>query len=86
MKSVKMFILESCPYCNQARKWMQELRQENPQYSDVKIEMIDEAIRPDIANEYDYYYVPTYYIDDEKVHEGVANKEIIRQVFEKALE
>lgn len=85
MKPVQMFILESCPYCRQALRWMDELTNENPKYSDVKLEIIDEDIHPDIANQYDYYYVPTYYVGGEKVHEGIASKEIVEQMFEKAL-
>lgn len=84
MKPVLLFIMESCPYCQQALHWMEELTRANPKYSDVEIKIIDETLQPDIANKYDYYYVPTYYIDGEKVHEGVATKDIIRNVFEKA--
>jgi thioredoxin 1 len=86
MKSVLLFIMESCPFCRQALSWMDELKKENAKYADVKVTIIDEQLQPDIANQYDYYYVPTYYIDGAKVHEGAASKEIIRKVFEKASE
>lgn len=84
MKPVVMFIMESCPYCKQALKWMEEIREENPVYSDMKIQIIDETKEPEIAESYDYYYVPTYYVDGKKVHEGAADKDIITKVFEKA--
>jgi glutaredoxin len=77
--------MKSCPYCKQAINWMKELEQENPAYSDIEIKTIDENLEPDIAEQYDYYYVPTYYINGEKVHEGVATKEKIKQVFDTAL-
>ena len=48
--------------------------------------MVDENIHPEIAAQYDYYYVPTYYVGDEKVHEGAASKEKIERVFELAAE
>jgi glutaredoxin len=86
MKPVQLFILENCPYCRQALSWMEELKRENPEYSKVEMTIIDEGKQPDLAGQYDYYYVPTYYVDDVKVHEGVASKEKVKAVFDKALE
>lgn len=63
---------------------MDELKKENPKYSAVDIKIIDEGIHPDIAGKYDYYYVPTYYVAGNKVHEGVASKDIVRNMFETA--
>jgi len=40
----------------------------------------------DIADQYDYYYVPCYFINESKVHEGAASKEIIRKVLSAACE
>lgn len=65
---------------------MEELKKENPKYEEVEVKIIDEGVNPEIANTYDYYYVPTYYVDGVKVHEGVATKEKVREVFEKAYE
>ena len=86
MKPVLMFILKSCPYCQQALSWMEELKKENPQYMNIEINIIDEGEMPEEANRYDYYYVPTYYIAGDKVHEGVSTKDIVRGVFEKAIQ
>lgn len=86
MKTLYMFITDWCPYCKQALNWMEELKKENPAYKDIEIKIIDEEKQSEIVKKYDYYYVPTYYIDSLKVHEGVPSKEIIKNVFEKALE
>jgi glutaredoxin len=86
MKPVQLFVLENCPYCRQAFSWMEELKRENPEYSKVEMTVIDEGKQPDLAGQYDYYYVPTYYVDGVKVHEGAATKEKIKSVFEKALQ
>lgn len=86
MKPVLLFIIASCPYCRQALKWMDELKNENNAYSSINVTIIDETIQPDVANKYYYYYVPTYYIDNIKVHEGAATKDIVMSVFDKALE
>ncbi|NTV90938.1 MAG: glutaredoxin [Clostridiales bacterium] len=83
-KPVMMFVLSSCPYCRQALNWMNELKAENEEYAGVDIEIIDERLKSDIARKYDYFLVPTYYVDGSKVHEGIATKEIVRGVLEKA--
>jgi len=65
---------------------MEELLEENEKYRALEIKIVDEEKNPEIANKYDYYYVPTYYVGDKKVHEGVASLEIVRKVFDAALE
>ncbi len=86
MKPIVMIILENCPHCKNARRWMAELRQENPQFQDIQVEMIDEKIHPEVTKTYtNYYYVPTYYLEGVKVHEGVPTKEIVKEIFQKAL-
>jgi glutaredoxin len=86
MAKIKMFHLSGCPYCRQARGWMEEICSETPEYRKIDVEMIDEGIHRDLAAKYDYYLVPTYYVDEVKVHEGVATKEKIRKVYEIASE
>ena len=86
MKKITMFTMESCPYCRQALRWMDMLFAEKKEYSSLFIEKIDELEHPDIAAGYDYYYVPTYYVDGEKLHEGPASLEMIRRVFDAAFE
>ena len=65
---------------------MDILYAENPEYLSLEIKKIDEVEHPDIANKYDYYYVPTFYVGDEKLHEGAATIKKIRRVFDAALE
>ncbi len=84
MKPVLFFMMKTCPYCQQAIAWLEELKNESPKYREVEIEMIDEKVHPEIADKYDYYYVPTFYVDGVKVHEGAAEKEDIRRVLETA--
>ncbi len=86
MKKILMFTMESCPYCVKARRWMGEVLKENPQYQEIEISYVDELEEPDLADTYDYWYVPTYYVDGVKVHEGAASKEIVQRVFKTAFE
>ena len=65
---------------------MDTLFAENPEYLSLEIEKIDETVHPDIAKRYDYYYVPTFYVGEKKLHEGVATIKKIKRVFDAALE
>lgn len=81
MKKVKAFYIESCPHCKKAFKIIDELKVKNPDYAKVEIEYIDENKEVNIASAHDYYYVPTFYVDDVKIHEGVPTEEKIQKVF-----
>lgn len=85
MKKVTMMYLKNCPYCKQAMKWMEELFQENPAYKDIEITYIEESEQPQIADSLDYWYVPTYFVDGFKLHEGAATKDKIKAVLEEAI-
>lgn len=76
--------MQGCPYCAKALKYMNELFEANPEYKKLDIEIIDETKHPDIADQYDYYYVPTYYLDGVKFHEGVPRKEMVEDLFRSA--
>ena len=77
--------MESCPYCKAARKWMNEIFESDVKYAEIPLTIIDEVEEPELAAKFDYYFVPTYYIEDEKVHEGAATFEIVKKVFDDAV-
>ena len=85
MKKVQLFHFVGCPYCRAAENWIAEVIQEHPELAAVEIERIDEHRHPEIANQYDYWYVPTFYVDGQKVHEGAASKAIVKQTLWRAL-
>ena len=85
MKKVTMFYLENCPHCKKASRLIEELISENPKYSNVSIERIEESKNVRIAEAHDYYYVPTFYVDGVKIHEGVPTKEKVEAVFKAAI-
>lgn len=64
---------------------MEELFEEHPAYRNIELERIEESEQPEIADSLDYWYVPSYFVDGIKVHEGVATKEKIQDIFEKAM-
>lgn len=85
MKAIKMFKLRDCPYCQRALRDMEILKREHPEYQKIPLEIIDEAEQRALADQYDYYYVPTFYVGKTKAAEGVLTKEDIQSVFESAL-
>ncbi|MCH4286553.1 MULTISPECIES: glutaredoxin family protein [Bacillota] len=85
MKKITMMYLKGCPYCKQAMNWMEELKQEQPVYQNINITYIEESEQPQLADTLDYWYVPTYFVDGIKKHEGAATKDKIKAVFDAAL-
>ena len=69
-----VFYLKSCPYCKQA---LRDLDIHRLDYPNIMIEFIEESEQPDIANQFDYYYVPCFYQGTIKLHEGAISEEEI---------
>ena len=91
MKKVLAFRLEGCPYCAQAMKAVKELASEDEKYSAVSIEWVEENEHPEISAKYDYYRVPTMFVDGVKVYEAHPSesyeecKANVRRVLDEAL-
>ncbi len=86
-----LFYLEDCPYCHYARRAVRELAQEDEAFAQIGIEWVEESRRPEIAAQYDYYYVPTLFKGHEKLYEAHPSegyedvKARIRAAFDRAL-
>ena len=70
MKKITLFYLTGCPYCENAKRALKELVVENPAYGDVEINWIEERQNAELAEQYDYYYVPTIYDGQVKLYEA----------------
>ena len=81
MEKITVFYLKNCPYCKQAIGFIDQLKHEEA-YRRIKVVYIDEQEHPEIADKMDYYYVPTFYLGDEKVHEGVTTLEDVKRIFD----
>ncbi len=86
MKRVKLFYLKNCPFCKKALRYIEELKAEHAELAAVDIEMLEESELPDVADKFDYYYVPTFYVDGVKEHEGGIYPEEVERILRKALE
>ena len=90
MKEILMFYLTGCPYCAGARRAIEALKEEE-KYADITVNMVTESALPEIAEQYDYYYVPTMAADGKKLYEahpGESYEEIlahVREVFDTVL-
>ena len=78
MKEILLFVLKGCPHCR--------LALQGQEWRDIPLRVIDEREEADLADSYDYFYVPTYYVGGEKVHEGHAEREDVEKVLRLAAE
>ena len=86
MKEVKLFYLRECPFCKKAFRYIDEAKAQHPELAQVEIELIEESEQADVANSYDYYYVPAFYVAGKKVHEGGIFPDEVEQILRQALE
>ena len=66
----KLFYFPTCPYCVKAKRAIEKLKEECPEYQNIEIEWIDEHKNISLADQYDYYYVPTIFYGEEKLYEA----------------
>ena len=86
MKEITYFYLKNCPYCRQADQMIQNLLMREPRFSAISIKKIEEREHADIADQYDYYFVPCFYIGEKKMMEGVPTPEKVRETLLSALD
>ena len=70
MKELTMFYLNDCGYCMKARQALDELFAENPAYRQIPLTRIEESQQPELADRYDYYAVPSFFVDGKKIFEA----------------
>ena len=64
---------------------MDELGDQHPEYTRIPVKIVDEQQEKEFADSLDYWYVPTYFVNGQKLHEGVPTPEKIQAVYEAAL-
>lgn len=87
-KSLTIFHMAGCPYCRKARQALDELLEENPTYRAVPIEWVEENEQAELANQYDYYSVPSIFKGKEKLYEArpTDSYDFIKENVKKALD
>ena len=79
MKKIQLFYLEYCPHCKKTRADLNVLLKEE-RFKELEIEMIEESVQKELADQYDYYYVPCFYVDGIKVKEGALSRKDVEDV------
>lgn len=86
MKKVTVFYQPMCPFCKNAFKFIKELTAENEAFKNIEWELIDELKEPEFADKFDYYYVPTFYFEGEKIHEGGIFKNEVKALMQSVID
>ena len=90
-KEILLFSRDDCGYCAKAHKAIAELKAENPAYGTLSLREVEETREPEFIEKFDYYAVPTLYLDGVKkfeAHIGMGYDEIkdaVKRVFDAAL-
>ena len=90
-KEILLFTRDDCGYCAKAHKAIAELKAENPAYGTLSLREVEETREPEFIEKFDYYAVPTLYLDGVKkfeAHIGMGYDEIkdaVKRVFDEAL-
>ena len=79
MKKIQLFYLEYCPHCKKTRADLNVLLKED-RFKELEIEMIEESVQKELADQYDYYYVPCFYVDGTKINEGALSMKDVEEV------
>ena len=69
MAKATIFYLTNCPYCRNAQRAVRELQAEDPACAALELEWIEESQQPALAEQYDYYYVPSVFAGRDKLYE-----------------
>ncbi len=91
MKELILFHRRDCGYCHKAMRALEELYAEEPALASVPLKMIEETEEPVLADTYDYYAVPSFFIGKDKLFEariGMSYEQIkdaVRRSLEEAL-
>ena len=70
MAAVTIFYQTFCPYCRMAKRAVEALRAESPACAAVDITWVEETRHRALADRYDYWYVPSVYLGEEKLYEA----------------
>ena len=65
MKKITMMYLNGCPYCNNAKKILDEVLKDH----DVEVIYAEENHEKELADSLDYYYVPSFFDGTKKLYE-----------------
>ena len=85
--ALTVFYMDGCPYCEKARRALEELQAEEPRFAEVEVHWIETDEHPEIAARYSHQAVPAIYRNGEKLYEATSHDsyEVIRENVKRAL-
>ena len=54
MAQITYFFLSKCIYCSKADRMIRLVKEKHPEFKAIKIQKIEESLKPEIAEQYDY--------------------------------
>ena len=88
---ILFFYKPGCPYCRQAEEIIKELWKEHPEFEKIQMCRVDETADRTLADQYDYWFVPSFFQGEEKLYEADPSdsaetvKQKLTAVFQRAL-
>ena len=86
MKELILFKSLDCEYCRMAEKYLNQAIQKNPEYQKIPLQIIDEDANEEISMKYDYNFIPAFFVDGIKVHEGIATRGQVEAILSAAFD
>ena len=84
MKELTYFYLANCPFCKKANAMIDKITAADANLAAVAINRIEESQNRELADSYDYFYVPCFFLGDQKLFEGDPSEQDIKSVLEAA--
>lgn len=86
MKELTYFYLKNCPFCKKANRMIEDITAAEQRLAGVPIKRIEESEEHELADSYDYFYVPCFFLGDRKLFEGDPSEQDIKTVLEAAFD
>lgn len=73
------FCLDSCPDCQKTDRWVAEICAVMPELKPAAESFlrVEESRQKELADAFDYEYVPAFFADGFKLHEGIPSKRAV---------
>lgn len=84
MKKLVYVKAEWCPYCSMASRWLNNLLLSKEEYKNFELEVVDIDQDKERAKDFPHELVPNFWLDGEKIFEGVPTRPGIRAILDKA--
>jgi len=82
MKELSMITAPDCVYCKKAKNLLERITLKYPQYASIDVHIIDASEAKE--KNWEYQYLPCFYIDNKKIFEGYITIEKLLEIIDAA--